>query len=150
LSTTYKLGCLTLATVVFALTLTSASSDEYTVGIKYDMDLGSYLVNGTGMTLYYHEGDSPGTSELTSYDDWTPFWVKGEIKEVGRGLNSGDFSTINIKTDDGDKKQVTYKDWPLYLYDEDKDPGDINGNGENSGVGINKMYVVDPTDFHPE
>lgn len=143
--TTYKLGFLTLATVVFALTLTSASSDEYTVGIKYDMDLGSYLVNGIGMTLYYHEGDSPGTSELTSYDDWTPFWVEGEIKEVGRGLNSGDFSTI--KTDDGDKKQVTYKDWPLYLYDEDEDPGDINGNGENSGVGINKMYVVDPTDF---
>jgi len=128
LSTRFKLCVLTLGITIFAIGVT----DAYTIDISYNGNVGTYLVNENRQTLYRHQGDGPGYSNINSYD-WPPFYTA--IVEVPGSLNYYDFRTI--RRSDG-TYQTTYKDWPLYLYG-NRGPGDVSGNG------VNNMYVVSPT-----
>jgi predicted lipoprotein with Yx(FWY)xxD motif len=89
-------------------------------------DLGEYLVDGDGNTLYLFMPDEGG-GESTCYDDcaanWPPF--EGEAS-AGEGVDTALVSTT-ARTDG--TTQVTYNGWPLYYFGGDAAPGDTNGQG---------------------
>ena len=102
-------------------------------------ELGTYLVDGNGMTLYYFTKDSPGVSNANAnvIANWPVFYASSVI--VTDLLNATDFGSITRA--DG-AKQTTFKDYPLYFFIQDKAPVDTKGQGVN-----NVWFVVDPEKF---
>ncbi|MCS7221609.1 MAG: hypothetical protein N0A15_09980 [Anaerolineae bacterium] len=89
--------------------------------------LGSFLVDAKGMTLYIFLNDTPNTSNC--YDacarNWPPLLVEG-APVAGEGVDASLLGTTQRK--DG-TTQVTYNGWPLYYFVGDEKPGDTNGQG---------------------
>ena len=83
------------------------------------------LVNRSGLTLYHLSVERRGHFICTSkacLAEWHPL-------VVARGVTpSGVKSLSVVKRPDG-RRQVAYKGGPLYTFDEDKKPGDMNGDG---------------------
>ena len=108
------------------------------VDVANTPQLGSFLVDGSGMTLYLFTKDSPGTS--TCYDKcataWPPLLTSGAAT-AGSGVDANMFGTTS-RTDGS--VQVTYNGWPLYYYEKDKQPGDTTGQGVGS-----VWYVITPS-----
>lgn len=100
-------------------------------------DLGDALVDAEGMTLYLFTPDEQGPS--TCYDDcatnWPPLTTDGE-PSAGEGADTALLGTT--ERDDG-SQQVTYNDWPLYLWQGDQQPGDVTGQNVNE-----VWFVVSP------
>lgn len=90
-------------------------------------DLGTFLIDGEGMTLYLFTKDSPGKSvcEADCLAAWPP--VVGEA-QAGEGVDASMLGTITRS--DG-ATQASYNDWPLYYYTPDQAPGDVTGQGVN-------------------
>ena len=106
-------GLLLLATAAFAQ---GAMPD----GIK---ETGGMLVDAKGMTLYTYDNDKePGKSSCV--DKCLAAWPAA-IAPAGTKA-SGNFSII--KRDDG-TQQIAYQGKPLYTFAQDKNPGDIHGDG---------------------
>jgi predicted lipoprotein with Yx(FWY)xxD motif len=93
-----------------------------------DDELGEFLVDNDGMTLYLFTPDT--TSESTCYDacatKWPPLLTDTEDVTAGDGVEAGLIGTTE-RTDG--KMQVTYNDHPLYYYADDVEPGDTEGQG---------------------
>lgn len=122
---------------VFAIMLfITAVAGAERIGMSGKMDLGSYLVDEKGMTLYIFKKDSPGKSACSGpcLEKWPAFLA--ENLQVRCGMSVKNFSTIT--RDDG-KKQTTYKGMPLYHFYKDVKPGDVNGQGQN-----NEWFVASP------
>ncbi|SEK18114.1 Secreted repeat of unknown function [Carnobacterium iners] len=92
-------------------------------------EVGEYLADADGMTLYYFKNDEPGKSNATGdvLENWPAFIA--EDFEVPEGFDENDFDTI--KREDTGDMQVTYRDYPLYYFINDKAKGDVNGEGVN-------------------
>ena len=123
----------TTSTVIQTTTTTSVSvsssgSPADTVGIAYKQGIGFYLVDGSGMTLYFRTADihSNGTSTCTGQcaNIWPVFFTQSLV--LPPGLNASSF-TVVIRADG--TKQIDYNNWPLYTYSGDNNPGDTNGQG---------------------
>ncbi len=116
----------------------AAASGPAMVNLTKTDKLGSFLVDGKGMTLYLFTKDSPNTS--VCYDKcavaWPPLLTSG-TPVAGNGVDASKFGTTTRK--DG-TTQVTYNGWPLYYYFKDKAPGDVTG--QNVGT---VWFVVSPT-----
>ncbi len=99
--------------------------------------LGSFLVDDKGMTLYLFTKDTPNTSNC--YDKcattWPPLLTTGKAAS-GNGVDASKLGTTQRK--DG-TTQVTYNGWPLYYYAKDKAAGDVTGQ-DVGGV----WFVVSP------
>ncbi|MGH9166430.1 MAG: COG4315 family predicted lipoprotein [Acidimicrobiia bacterium] len=99
--------------------------------------LGEVLVTGEGMTLYLFAVD--GGTESSCYDEcaqtWPPLLTEGTPQAQG----TADPSLFGTTTREDGSTQVTYGGHPLYLYAQDSDPGDTNGQGVD---GI--WWVVSP------
>ncbi len=123
--------CLLVGVVIF-----SSSCDEKEeavetpqsekLDIRQDANLGDYLVDGNGNTLYFFARDVSGTSECSDgcLNSWPVFYQ--EYLEAGSGV---DGSFIGVITRADGQKQNTFKGWPLYYFSGDSAPGDINGEG---------------------
>ncbi len=90
---------------------------------------GPILVDRNGMTLYTWVVDHPG--ESTCYDScvslWPPALVQGPaVAPPGLPGRLGTTQRTDGTT------QLTYNDWPLYLYARDAAPGEITGDGSLS------------------
>lgn len=96
--------------------------------------IGRILVDGDGLTLYAFMNDTDG--EAKCVDDcaveWPPAVVEGD-PDVGE-LDASLFSTV----DHPDGSVLRVGNWPLYRFDEDTAPGDINGQG------VDDFFVVTP------
>lgn len=103
--------------------------DDYTVKIAMTPELGSFLVDSQGRTLYYFMKDMPLVSNCKGKcaEVWPPFYV--EKVTVPKMLNPKDFGMIT--REDG-MMQTTYKDWPLYYFSKDEVPNDTKGQGFNN------------------
>jgi predicted lipoprotein with Yx(FWY)xxD motif len=110
-----------------ATTSAPASTGAATVNLGKDAKLGSFLVDGKGMTLYLFTKDTPNTS--VCYDKcaaaWPPLLTTGD-PVAGQGVDASKFGTTTRK--DG-SIQVTYNGWPLYYFAKDKAAGDVTGQG---------------------
>jgi len=102
-----------------------------------DADLGSFLVDESGMSLYMFMNDAPGTSNC--YDqcatNWPPLLTEGE-PVAAEGIDASLLGTT--ERSDG-SQQVTYNGWPLYYWVKDAKVGDITG--QNVG---DVWFVVAP------
>ncbi|MFJ5699279.1 hypothetical protein [Arthrobacter sp. NPDC093139] len=99
---------------------------------------GDIVVDGKGMSVYYFTKDVKDSGKSNCTGDclvaWPPVLTTNDTPTV-EGV-TGKVGTID--TPDG-KKQVTIEGMPVYLWEKDKAPGDITGQG----VG-NVWYLVAP------
>jgi predicted lipoprotein with Yx(FWY)xxD motif len=98
-----------------AVTLQMAQNDE----------LGSFLADGDGRTLYLFTKDTANTT--VCYDEcaaaWPPLLTLGEPT-----LNAGVTAEVIGTTERNDgTTQLTYNGWPLYYFAKDEAPGDTTG-----------------------
>jgi len=115
-----------------------AAETEYTVNLASDDALGTFLVDGDGMTLYSFATDAPGSGTSACSGECAERWPAFFTVEilVPPELNQTNFH--GFKREDG-SIQTTYKGLPLYYYVEDETPGDVKGQGLG-GV----WFVVSP------
>lgn len=88
-----------------------------------DSDQGEILTNEAGMSLYVFDKDEAGISNCNDKcaDSWLPLTANKDDK------TEGDYGII---TRDDDSLQWSYKEQPLYLWKDDKAPGDTMGDGK--------------------
>ena len=109
---------------------TAAASPEETgaavVSLGNSPQLGMILVDSQGMTVYDFHKDKGTTSSCygACAEAWPPLLTEGE-PQVGNGASAGQLGTTERKDA---TTQVTYAGHPLYLFVEDKKPGEANGN----------------------
>jgi len=111
----------------------------YTVALSTSATLGNYLVDSTGMALYWYTRDTPGQSVCAGdcVKNWPLFYTANPV--VPSSLAAADFATITRA--DG-SKQTTYKGYPLYYWVRDAKRGDTTGQD------VGKVwYVIDPAKF---
>jgi predicted lipoprotein with Yx(FWY)xxD motif len=101
--------------------------------------LGTIVVDGSGYTLYAYIPDRRGASKCTGHcaTEWPPLLLpRGSARPVGgRGVRQSLLGTTRRRHGG---LQVTYNRWPLYLYEQDTAPGEIEGQGDTMGL----WYVV--------
>jgi len=88
--------------------------------------LGTILVDAQGKTLYYFANDIPASGTSSCNGQCAVVWpvFSADTIKVSSPLDPADFGSITRA--DG-KKQTTYYGWPLYYYQADTKPGDVNG-----------------------
>ncbi len=91
---------------------------------KSDKAKGNFLTGPKGMTLYFFDKDTANVSNC--YTDCATVWPAYLQETAATSTLPADFSTA--KRTDG-TTQYTYKGRPLYYYEKDSQPGDINGDG---------------------
>lgn len=115
------------------------AKSDYSVMIGANADIGSYLTDALGRTLYYFDKDKPQTSvcEGDCLKNWPAVPVmKGSIPST---LRSSDFGSVTRS--DG-SLQEAYKGYPLYYFIKDVNHGDVTGQN------VNKVwFVVSPAKF---
>ncbi|HTX63675.1 MAG TPA: hypothetical protein VMD28_08540 [Acidimicrobiales bacterium] len=117
--------------------VSSRSTEEVTA--RHEAGLGSILVDGAGYTLYAYMPDRQGPSRCAGRCaiEWPPLLLpRGASRAIaGQGVRS---SLLGTTRRPNGRLQVTYDRWPLYLYEQDSSPGEINGQAESMGL----WYVV--------
>lgn len=112
-------------------------SSESTVKVSSNSELGRFLTDSKGMTLYMFTPDKNNTS--TCYDQcavtWPPYLISSSQPTAAPNLRG---SLGVTKRRDG-KLQVTYDGMPLYYYVKDLKPGDTYGQDVDK-----EWYVVNP------
>jgi predicted lipoprotein with Yx(FWY)xxD motif len=137
-----KLAVAAIGILVLACWSSLLLAADTTVKIMSKGDLGSYLTNKVGWTLYWSTKDSPGKSvcEGQCLEKWPTFYRASMT--VPPQLKAKDFGTLTRP--DG-AKQTTFRGYPLYYWANDTGAGDTKGQGVN-GV----WFVIDPQKFPPK
>jgi predicted lipoprotein with Yx(FWY)xxD motif len=136
ISTLFIAGC-TQQQVVQPTPQPTAVKTANTIGTA-SSSLGTILVDSQGKTLYYFANDIPASGASSCNGQCAVVWPIFSVDTitVSPPLVASDFSSITRA--DG-KKQTTYRGWPLYYYQADTTPGDVNG--ENV---LKVWFVVKP------
>jgi len=92
------------------------------------------LVNSAGMTVYTFDKDSAGSGKSACSGGCLVAWPAVIATEASPAAPYG-----SIQREDNGAMQLTYKGKPLYLYKEDKKPGDAAGDNFK-----NVWHVVKP------
>jgi len=104
----------------------SATATRTVVKTTRNAQLGkTILVTRKGFTLYSLSAETRGRFICTNkacLSFWTPLVVARGVKPTGAA------KLATVKRPDG-RIQVTYKGLPLYTFNDDQKPGDVNGNG---------------------
>jgi predicted lipoprotein with Yx(FWY)xxD motif len=99
--------------------------------------LGKFLADGKGMTLYMFTKDTKDTSNC--YDKCATAWPPLLQSDKPTMKDGADASLLGTTTRKDGAVQVTYAGMPLYYYFKDKAPGDVTGQKNND-----VWYVVAP------
>lgn len=112
-----------------------------TVAVSSDSNLGQILVDNDGRTLYLFEKDTgtDSTCDNACAAAWPPLTTTGQ-PQAGDAAQQPLLGTSS--RNDG-STQVTYDGHPLYYYQGDRQPGDVNGQGLDA-FGA-EWYVVSPS-----
>ena len=124
------------STTSTTIPVTTTLSETVQIDVSVRADLGQFLVDGKGMTLYLFRNDETGKSNCNGQCAmlWPPLLAGGH-NLAGEGV----IGTIGVIERTDGTKQLTYAGMPLYYYPGDKNPGEANGQGIN-GV----WFVVPP------
>lgn len=102
-----------------------------------------FLVDAEGRTLYtLIKDEQKANCDEACMKHWEP--VVSETRPLGRDILPG---LLKAEKNDKGVSQVSYRDLPLYRFDGDKKPGDMNGQGF-ADVGV--MVSVLGTAEHPQ
>jgi predicted lipoprotein with Yx(FWY)xxD motif len=101
---------------------------------------GTYLVDGTGKSLYLFAIDTGGKSRCSGpcAQAWPPLTTKGQPK-AGSGVTA---SKLTTTTRSDGSTQVVYAGHPLYFFAGDTSAGATNGQGINNFGG--QWWLVAP------
>lgn len=106
-----------------------------TVIVGNTKELGDFLVTPDGRTLYTFANDKPDTSTCTG--DCLKAWPALTLAQDDRlALAPGLKGKLGTITRDDKSVQVTYNGLPLYLFKDDKVPGDTKGQN------VGNVWVV--------
>lgn len=115
---------LLLAAAALAATMPLAHADDYAGGAIKSMDTakGEVLTDAKGMTLYTFDKDAKGASSCYGEcaQKWPPLIAAAGAKADGK--------FTQVKRKDA-SMQWAYDGHPLYLWQKDKKPGDVTGDG---------------------
>jgi predicted lipoprotein with Yx(FWY)xxD motif len=116
----------------------AAAPGQAVVALTEHADLGPFLVDGEGMTLYLFTRDDPGVTNCYGgcAEAWPPLLTEAGMAPVAEEGVTGELSVV--EREDG-SQQVAYNDMPLYYYRDDVEPGDIVGQGRG-----NVWFVLNP------
>ncbi|GAA3601979.1 hypothetical protein GCM10022223_17160 [Kineosporia mesophila] len=113
---------------VQAYTTDIAGNDTVTFQVVQSAEIGGYVVDGEGYTLYRFSPDSTSPSRSTCNDGcavaWPPVLATHKVQYVG--LQRKNISSLYRK--DG-SVQMSIGKWPVYRFAKDTAPGQINGQG---------------------
>jgi len=117
---------LVAVTALLGSSFALAQSDEPTVATSDTPELGTFLTDAEGRTLYMFTKDEPGTSTCSGecLANW-PAFVADEPLTLPDGVPG---ELTQITREDG-TQQIAYNDMPLYYYAGDTTAGDTNGQG---------------------
>ena len=103
-----------------------ARADAGGVKVSSKPDVGRYLTDDQGRTLYVFKKDAPGKSACAGdcIARW-PVFYQEKVAPAG-GPKASDFGTL--AREDG-QKQTTYKGLPLYYFAGDQAASDTKGQG---------------------
>ncbi|BCJ52730.1 hypothetical protein Asp14428_42050 [Actinoplanes sp. NBRC 14428] len=94
--------------------------------------IGTYVTDGAGRTLYRFDNDSNKPPKATCNGDcakaWPPLLIKSPGKIFPKGLDPKILGYVERA--DG-HCQVTINGWPVYYFAKDEKPGDFLGQGVN-------------------
>ncbi|HEY9058343.1 MAG TPA: hypothetical protein VIN77_14425 [Aurantimonas sp.] len=101
-----------------------AHADDYAGGAikSVETEKGEILTDAQGMTLYTFDKDAEGVSNC--YDECATKWPP--LMAADDATAEGEYSLVERK---GGGKQWAYDGMPLYLWQNDKAPGDMTGDG---------------------
>jgi predicted lipoprotein with Yx(FWY)xxD motif len=115
-----------------ASTQATSSAKPFTVDVAFKAGIGFYLVNASGFTLYFRTND-PGNGSSTCTGGcvtvWPLFNAGSGTMNLPPNLTAGSFG--HATRTDG-KNETTFNGYPLYYYDKDKAPGQVNGEGKGN------------------
>ena len=95
-----------------------------------DSSLGTVVVDGAEMTVYYYEQDVPGSGESACDGECAAAWPAvhaGSAEPEAEGVTA----EVGTITGVDGEPQVTLDGRPLYTYAGDQAPGDVSGHGVN-------------------
>ncbi|MFZ4873894.1 hypothetical protein ACL9RI_02325 [Janthinobacterium sp. Mn2066] len=107
---------------IFATTLAAVLSAPLAFAADV-MPANGMLVNASGMTVYVFDKDVAGSGKSACSGGCLTLWPAVIATEE---MPAAPYGTI--QREDNGAKQLTYKGKPLYLYKEDKKPGDAAGD----------------------
>jgi len=124
---------------------TSTEASSAVVKSASNSTLGTILVNGQGLTLYHLSAEQNGKFICTSSactSVWHPLTV------ASGSAPSGEVGSLGtVKRPDG-TLQVTYKGMPLYTFVQDRQSGEVKGQGIKD-VGTWSVITVSSTGSTP-
>ncbi|HEX5551753.1 MAG TPA: hypothetical protein VFX43_00805 [Chitinophagaceae bacterium] len=143
MKTLKSFGCLFILFSMIFIQSSSAQdrSKQVQVTIRQQDPYGSYLTDNDGKSLYLFLKDSNGTSACYNQCAvaWPPLITKDKKIKGGKGVQASLLGTVERK--DG-SLQVTYNGHPLYYYEDDKNPGDVEGQDKDEFG--EEWYLVKP------
>ena len=99
------------------------------LSVSESTQLGWLVTDSEGKTLYRFDKDSAKPPKSTCDSDcaskWPPVPAKGQPMTAGV-----DPTLVGSVTRADGTKQLTLDGWPLYRFTEDRQPGDIKGQGK--------------------
>jgi predicted lipoprotein with Yx(FWY)xxD motif len=102
---------------------------------------GRVLTDGRGFTLYVYTPDHRGRSRCSGLcaRQWPPLTLPAGTSHAlaARGVRATLLGTT--RRADG-ARQVTYNGWPLYLWQDDRAPGQATGQADDMGL----WYMLSP------
>lgn len=104
-------------------------------------DIGTYVADARGRTLYRFDRDKADPSKSTCDGDCAKTWRPLLVSSPGRIYPSGVNPQVigYVERADG-TCQVTIAGWPVYLFAQDKGAGDIKGQGVGG-----TWFAISPT-----
>jgi predicted lipoprotein with Yx(FWY)xxD motif len=105
--------------------------------------VGRYLTDARGRAIYMFERDTKNTSTCTTADGCAIAWPPvpaTPLTSTDSSVRAAMLGTIN-RSDN--RKQTAYNGMPVYYYEDDKKPGDIEGQGKQEFGGL--WYLVSPS-----
>ena len=102
--------------------------------------IGTYVTDGAGRTLYRFDNDSNKPPKSTCKGDCATAWPPLLIRSPGKIFPNGVDPKIVGFVERGDGTcQVTINGWPVYYFVADAKAGDLNGQGLNG-----KWFAIEP------
>ena len=119
----------------------AATAPAGALGTAHSTSLGRYLADANGRSVYVFMKDKKNVSTCADAcaAAWPPFAASSAVS-TDSSMKSAMVGTI---TRSDNRSQTSYNGMPLYYYEDDKQPGDIEGQGKNEFGGL--WYVVSPS-----
>jgi predicted lipoprotein with Yx(FWY)xxD motif len=123
---------------------TESTSTQSSSGAVLDVastSLGDVLVDGQGRTVYMLTADSSNHSSCSGecLEYWPPVAApdSGSVPPI-----AGISAKLGVTKTTSGESMLTANGWPLYTYEDDKAPGDVNGQGVKTFGGT--WYALSP------